>query len=155
MTFKVIHLLQGFSNANSQTFVHQFARFHLAHVLCSFSAIAELLVFLYFMIRNLFTSCYICLFTVHQYSIILTNNNLNKLSILASLKSVIFVLSIVGFASNLRLPWYCACYKLDYYYYCLLDVSFSSLMLMVGRQEEHLTRKKLEQWGDGAVICLE
>jgi len=35
------------------------------------------------------------------------------------------------------------------------DSAFSALMLLVGRQEEHLACKKTEWWGAGVVICLE
>jgi len=34
-------------------------------------------------------------------------------------------------------------------------ITFSALTLLVGRQEGHLARKKLERWGAGMVICLE
>ena len=33
--------------------------------------------------------------------------------------------------------------------------TFSAMMLLVGRQEGHPVRKKLEWWGAGMVICLE
>jgi len=33
--------------------------------------------------------------------------------------------------------------------------AFSSLTLLVGRQEGHPACKKLEWWGTGMVICLE
>jgi len=33
--------------------------------------------------------------------------------------------------------------------------SFSSLTLLVGRQEEHLASKKIEWWNADVVICLE
>jgi len=42
--------------------------------------------------------------------------------------------------------------------YCgILSVysTFSALTLLVGRQEGHLSCKKLEWWGTGMVICLE
>jgi len=32
---------------------------------------------------------------------------------------------------------------------------FSALLLLVGRQQEHLACKKTEWWGAGMVICLE
>ena len=35
------------------------------------------------------------------------------------------------------------------------NISFSALMLLVGRQEGHLACKKTEWWGTGVVICLE
>jgi len=34
-------------------------------------------------------------------------------------------------------------------------MSFSALMLMVGRQDGHPACKKTEWWGAGVVICLE
>ena len=34
-------------------------------------------------------------------------------------------------------------------------IAFSTLTLLVGRQEEHPTCKKIEWWGAGVVICLE
>ena len=37
----------------------------------------------------------------------------------------------------------------------LLQLAFSALMLLVGRQEEHPACKKTEWWGAGVVICLE
>ena len=33
--------------------------------------------------------------------------------------------------------------------------TFSALMLLVGRQEEHQACKKTEWWGAGVVVCLE
>jgi len=33
--------------------------------------------------------------------------------------------------------------------------AFSAVMLLVGRQERHLARKKTECWGAGVIICLE
>jgi len=33
--------------------------------------------------------------------------------------------------------------------------AFSALTLLVGREEEHLARKKIEWWGTGVVTCLE
>jgi len=33
--------------------------------------------------------------------------------------------------------------------------AFSALTLLVGHQEEHPARKKIEWWGTGVVICLE
>jgi len=33
--------------------------------------------------------------------------------------------------------------------------AFSALTPLVGHQEEHLARKKIECWGTGMVICLE
>jgi len=36
-----------------------------------------------------------------------------------------------------------------------LVFAFSALTLLVGRQEGHPARKKLEWWGTGMVICLE
>ena len=33
--------------------------------------------------------------------------------------------------------------------------AFSALTLLLGRQEGHPARKKLEWWGAGMVICLE
>ena len=37
----------------------------------------------------------------------------------------------------------------------LLHISFSTLTLLVGRQEGHPACKKTEWWGAGVVICLE
>ena len=34
-------------------------------------------------------------------------------------------------------------------------MAFSALTLLVGRQEGHPARKKIEWWGAGVVICLE
>ena len=37
----------------------------------------------------------------------------------------------------------------------LLEVAFSALTLLVGRQEGHPACKKTDWWGTGMVICLE
>ena len=36
-----------------------------------------------------------------------------------------------------------------------LQIAFSALTLLVGRQEGHPACKKLEWWGTGVVICLD
>ena len=38
---------------------------------------------------------------------------------------------------------------------CTAPSTFSALTLLVGHQEEHSARKKLEWWGTGMVVCLE
>ena len=41
------------------------------------------------------------------------------------------------------------------HYTNILEVAFSALTLLVGRQEGHPACKKTERWGAGMVICLE
>ena len=53
--------------------------------------------------------------------------------------------SLASFKSRLVLP----------FWYRLIQVAFSALMLLVGRQEGHPACKKLEWWSAGVVICLE
>jgi len=43
---------------------------------------------------------------------------------------------------------------LDQKWYCPQN-AFSTLILLVGRQEEHLVRKKIARWAAGVVVCLE
>ena len=38
---------------------------------------------------------------------------------------------------------------------CFIELAFSALMLLVGRQEGHPAHKKTEWWGAGVVLCLD
>ena len=52
--------------------------------------------------------------------------------------------------------WHWRCMLFYSFWFNLLDIRhISALMLLVGRQERHLTCKKTEWWGAGMVICLE
>ena len=88
------------------------------------------------------------------HGLVWPTNAINRLTIKVTCGAISFLTMSVYTLVEIVIPQ-CYILKSKQFYVSWLIVPFSSLTLLVGRQEGHLACKKIEWWSAGVVICLE